>query len=102
MEQVGLVTSLRDDKLLVHNDDNGTFAPPHRRPCRLYMLAYHRDRILAAAEAASRAHPDLEGDKGLDFLAAHIHDHVFRKYGGDIEEALKACNFCLGVEAIKL
>ena len=91
MDDVGLVTSLRYDQLLLLSKDNANFAPPNRRPCPLYILSYHRDRILAAAEAAERTHSHLEGDQGLDMLAIKIQEHL-SSTNSDDTEALKVCS----------
>ena len=88
MDNVGLVTSLRNDQLLLLSKENATLGPPNRGPCQLYMLAYHRDRILAAAHAASRTLPNLEGDKGLDVLLNHVQAHL-SSTNSDDTEALK-------------
>ena len=104
MDQVGLVTSIRYDQLLLLSKENANFAPPNRRPCPLYMLSYHRDRILAAAQEIAREIPNLEGDRGLDAFAAQIHAHVAGAQDDD-EEALKVCRlsrFSNGLTAFQL
>ena len=88
MDDVGLVTSLRHDQLLLLSKDNTNFGPPNREPCQLYMLSHHRDRILAAAHAASRTLSHLDGDKGLDVLISHVQAHLFNT-NSDETEALK-------------
>ncbi|KAG8529482.1 uncharacterized protein KY384_006119 [Bacidia gigantensis] len=88
MDKIGLVTTIRDDQLLLLNKENATFAPPSRRPSPLYLLSFHRDRILAAAQAAGRSCKELEGDKGLELLACKIQSHR-KSANRDVEDALK-------------
>ena len=86
MGDVGLLTSLRWDHFLLLSKQNALYAPSSRQPCQLYLLSYHRDRILAAAQAAERSYPHLEGDSGLELMADQVQQHVA---GKDLSEALK-------------
>ena len=76
MENVGLVTSIRYDSLLLFNNNNNAFVPSSRQSSRLYMLSFHRDRILAAARAADRPCTQLEDVSGLELLADTIQKHA--------------------------
>ena len=86
MSDFGLLTALRSDQFLLLSKQNASYAPLSRRPCQIYLLSYHRDRILAAAEAAERSHPHLEGDSGLELLTDQVQQHVAEKAAS---EALK-------------
>ena len=88
MESVGLVTSIRRDQLLLTVKENASFAPSRLMPCPFYMLSFHRDRILAAAQAVGRSYPFLEGDSGLNIMADKVQQHVSGKTA-DCTQALK-------------
>lgn len=93
MESVGLVTSIRSDMQLLSLEENAFFVPTHHSPehFTLYLLSYHRDRIIEAAEAAGREYPGYKNQAGLEKFASEIVSHVPRKDFDD-NEALKVGN----------
>lgn len=78
-----IFTSLRSDALLLKCLENNkySFKPP--MPSQFYMLSYHRDRMLAAAQAFDweRVAHFLSGDNGLAELDSQIHEHLLSAYG---------------------
>ncbi|RDW91242.1 hypothetical protein BP5796_02407 [Coleophoma crateriformis] len=75
-----LFSSLRYDPILLSNSVN-TQLSPGKQPSPFYMLEYHRDRILQAAEhfGWSQAIAALEGTEGLTRLASKLGEYSFVK-----------------------
>ena len=80
-----IISSIRSDGILVYSQANtwinatidGTLA---RSPNHFYMLSYHRDRMLLAAEEFGWDASPLQGQKSFTKLNEMLHDHLGRKY----------------------
>ncbi len=74
-----LFTSLRYDSILLESTNNGGLSAPKQPFSPVYMLRYHRDRLV---EAAKEFHLDPilaqleQNHQGLFFLHKTIMDHV--------------------------
>ena len=80
-----IISTIRSDAILGYSSENSWLDPPingapARSPAQFYMLSYHRDRMLDAAEAFGRDTSPLEGPKGLIELSEKLHDHLEREY----------------------
>lgn len=70
-----LITSLRQDPVLLESSENTLLSGQEGTPTKFYMFEYHRDRLLAAAEFFrwEAVVSKLQGPRGLDYL---YHDLV--------------------------
>lgn len=73
-----LFSSLRYDPILIESSANSEVWPNKSTKTPYYMLPYHRDRILQAAEYFqwTEAISRLSGDKGLDYLLKKLESSV--------------------------
>lgn len=80
-----IISTVRSDASLLYSHQNtwvnaaisGTLA---RSPLQFYMLGYHRDRMLHAAEAFGWDPTSLEGPQAFKKLLEMLHDHLEREY----------------------
>ncbi|KAL8684016.1 MAG: hypothetical protein Q9186_000046 [Xanthomendoza sp. 1 TL-2023] len=73
-----VMTSIRSDALLLQSKNTLLSCPDDSRPCRFYMLRYHRDRMLAAVDEFgwTEARNFLEGQHGVFRLIEVLQDHL--------------------------
>ncbi|MCJ1352566.1 MAG: hypothetical protein MMC33_002550 [Icmadophila ericetorum] len=78
-----IFTSLRSDALLLTCPQNHQHSSSPPTPTQFYMLNYHRDRLLAAAQAFNWDHAIrvLSGNNGLAKLDSQLHEHLLSAYG---------------------
>ncbi len=77
--EFSLLTSLRHDPILLRSDENTVLSGRAGQPTAFYMLRYHRDRLLEAAEhfAWENVTSRLGGDAGL----VRFHDNLTTEVG---------------------
>lgn len=84
-DEFEIISSVRSDGTLVYSQENtlvnATMASTlARSPTQFYMLNYHRERMLIAAEAFGWNSSPLEGPKAFTKLQQMLHDHLGREY----------------------
>ncbi|MCJ1270916.1 hypothetical protein MMC22_010813 [Lobaria immixta] len=88
-----IFTSIRGDIILVESELN-TELSTTSQPSQFYMLRYHRDRMLAAAEEFgwSEAIEALNESAGLLLLERSLFEHLEHEYSNSIHQnPLKVC-----------
>ncbi|MCJ1427399.1 hypothetical protein MMC29_005302, partial [Sticta canariensis] len=85
-----ILTSVRVDRILVESELNAELST-NGQPSRFYMLCYHRDRMLAAAQEFgwSEAIKAIDEPGGLLLLERRLFEHVEHGCGSDHQSALK-------------
>ncbi len=73
-KEFNVITTLRTDPLLQTSLENEALSPVGSQ--KLYMLAYHRDRLLAAAKAFNRTGSVLDAEDGVANLGRIIQKHL--------------------------
>ncbi|KAI9760269.1 MAG: hypothetical protein M4579_001783 [Chaenotheca gracillima] len=79
-EPFELFSSLRYDPALLKSSANTALSGRPNQPSPFYMLRYHRDRIMAAAEhfGWEKAATRLAGEEGLERLSTYLEGEVTR------------------------
>lgn len=80
-----IISTIRSDEILLHSYENTWVNPTisgtsTKSPVQFYMLGYHRDRLLASAEAFGWDTSPLEGPEAFQKLLGVLHDHLERKH----------------------
>ena len=91
-----LLTSIRSDPLLTTSTPNTILSTAPKHPTQFYMILYHRERLLAAAQDFQwqEAAIALSGPIGLLRLEKSLHEHLGSKYGNPAYPApLKVSSF---------
>ena len=78
---IGILTTLRSEPLLLMSKENVSLVPSKEKPCQFYMLQYHHDRLFAAAKASDRTISFLGGEGAVESLATQILGHLESEYG---------------------
>lgn len=81
-----ILSSIRADSILALSSKNTLLSCDETsEPSRLYMLRYHRDRMLVAAKDLdwTEAQKALEGSRGLSRLRDVLHNHLASLSEGD-------------------